>query len=175
MDKREDIIEIVKKYSAMVRKSDFPMPIEAVYLYGSYAKGTANKHSDIDVAFIVNHFEGDFFEVIPPIWKLTRNVDMRIEPKVVAKDTDFTGFIDEIEREHFPLRLKVSSWVDLFYWFVRNLWQKGLSGLKLRYLRSLFFDKILMLYVFSWGRVLQISFAMRLQIRKSVELCLQHN
>jgi len=97
MDKREDIIEKVKIYQQLVRQSDFPMPIEAVYLYGSYAKGTANKHSDIDVAFVVNHFDGDFFDVIPPIWGLTEKVDFRIEPKVVARDTDYAGFLDEIQ------------------------------------------------------------------------------
>jgi predicted nucleotidyltransferase len=70
MDKRRDIIEKVKDYHALVKQSNFPMPIEAVYLFGSYAKGTANKDSDIDVALVVNHFEDDFFDVIPPIWRL---------------------------------------------------------------------------------------------------------
>ena len=98
MDKIEDIIEKVKIYQRLVRQSDFPIPIEAVYLYGSYAKGTANKDSDIDVALVVNHFEGDFFDIIPPIWLLRENVDFRIEPKVVARDTDYAGFIDEIQK-----------------------------------------------------------------------------
>ena len=98
MDKREDIIEKVKTYQRLVEQSDFPMPIEAVYLYGSYAKGTANKNSDIDVALVVSHFEGDFFKIIPPIWQLTENVDFRIEPKVIARDTDYAGFLDEIQK-----------------------------------------------------------------------------
>jgi len=98
MDKREDIIEKVKIYQRLVKQSDFPMPIEAVYLYGSYAKGTPREHSDIDVALVVNHFEGDFFEVIPPIWQLTEKVDFRIEPKVIARDTDYAGMIDEIQK-----------------------------------------------------------------------------
>ena len=72
------------------------MPIEAVYLFGSHAKGTANKDSDIDVALVVNHFDGDFFDVISPIWMLTENVDFRIEPHVIARDTDYAGFLDEI-------------------------------------------------------------------------------
>jgi len=97
MDKRNDIIEKVRDYHTLVKKSAFPMPIEAVYLFGSYAKGTANKDSDIDVALVVNHFEGDFFDVIPPIWRLRETVDFRIEPVVVARDTDYAGFLDEIE------------------------------------------------------------------------------
>ena len=97
MDERGDIIEKVKDYHTLVKQSAFPMPIEAVYLFGSYAKGTANKDSDIDVALVVNHFEGDFFDVIPPIWRLRETVDFRIEPVVVARDTDYAGFFDEIE------------------------------------------------------------------------------
>ena len=98
MDKREDIIEKVKDYQSLVKKSDFPMPIEAVYLFGSHAKGTANKDSDIDVALVVNHFDGNYFDVIPPIWRLIENVDFRIEPHVIARDTDYAGMINEIQR-----------------------------------------------------------------------------
>jgi predicted nucleotidyltransferase len=97
MDKREDIIDKVREYKSLVQK-DFPMKIEKVYLFGSYAKGTPREHSDIDVAVVVNHFEGNFFDVIPPIWKLTEQVDFRIEPHIIARDTDFSGLLDEIQR-----------------------------------------------------------------------------
>ena len=98
MDKREDIINKVNAYQIIVRQSDFPMPIEAVYLFGSYAKGTANKDSDIDVALVVNSFKGDYFDVIPPIWLLREKVDFRIEPHVIARDTDYAGFLNEIQK-----------------------------------------------------------------------------
>ncbi|MDR1974110.1 MAG: nucleotidyltransferase domain-containing protein [Bacteroidales bacterium] len=97
MDSRSDIINKVKTYKALVQK-DFPMKIEKAYLFGSYAKGTPREHSDIDVAFVVDHFEGDFFKVIPPIWKLTEQVDFRIEPHVIARNTDYAGMLDEIRR-----------------------------------------------------------------------------
>jgi len=97
MDERNDIIEKVNQYQALVKQSNFPMPIDAVYLFGSHAKGTANKDSDIDVALVVNHFEGDFFDVIPPIWLLREGVDFRIEPHVIARDTDYAGFLNEIQ------------------------------------------------------------------------------
>jgi len=98
MDERNDIINKVKQFKQLVIDSKFPMLIEEVYLFGSYAKGTPREHSDIDVAFVVSRFEGDFFKVIPPIWKLRRQVDFRIEPHIVARDTDYAGFIDEIHR-----------------------------------------------------------------------------
>jgi predicted nucleotidyltransferase len=97
MEKRTDIIDKVKAYKALVLQ-DFPMRVERVYLFGSYAKGTSHKDSDIDVALVVNHFEGDFFKVVHPLWKLTMDVDHRIEPVVVARDTDYAGFLDEIQR-----------------------------------------------------------------------------
>jgi len=98
MDERNDIINKVKKFKQLVIDSEFPMKIENVYLFGSYANGTPREHSDIDVAFVVNRFKGNFFKVIPSIWKLRRQVDFRIEPHVVARDNDYSGFIDEIRR-----------------------------------------------------------------------------
>jgi predicted nucleotidyltransferase len=54
MDKREDIIDKAKQYKHLVVKSNLLKGIEQVYLFGSYIKGTPNKDSDIDVAFVVN-------------------------------------------------------------------------------------------------------------------------
>ena len=41
-------IETVNNYVADVKNA---MPIDRVFLYGSYAKGTATEHSDVDVCF----------------------------------------------------------------------------------------------------------------------------
>ena len=98
MDERNDIINKVSQFKKLVIDSKFPMQIENVYLFGSYAKGTPHEHSDIDVAFVVSQFKGNFFKVIPPIWKLRRQIDFRIEPHIIARDTDYSGFIDEIQR-----------------------------------------------------------------------------
>ena len=97
MGENRDIIDKVKAYRQEIQ-GWFPMPIENMYLYGSYAKGSARKDSDIDVAIVVRHFEGNYFDIVPVLWKLTHKVDHRIEPVVVARDTDYTGFIDEIQR-----------------------------------------------------------------------------
>ena len=97
MDEREYIIRKVKDYRELV-KSNFPLPIENVYLFGSYAKGTSHKDSDIDVAFVLNNFDGDLFEFMPLLWKLRRQVDWRIEPHIVARDSDYEGFLNEIQQ-----------------------------------------------------------------------------
>ncbi len=35
----------------------------AVILYGSYARGEAGPHSDLDVAFVLKHFDHEFAEI----------------------------------------------------------------------------------------------------------------
>ena len=88
-----------KAYKQLVFAS-FPVRINKCWLYGSYAKGNQKKHSDIDVAFVVDHLEDnyDFFYTEPILWKLTRQVDNRIEPLLIARDTDYAGLINEIEQ-----------------------------------------------------------------------------
>ena len=99
MDKRKTIISRVKTYKELVNNS-FPVKIDQFWLFGSYAKGVSNKHSDIDVALVVEHLDEDynFFETEPLLWKLTREVDNRIEPVLIARDTDYAGFLDEIQK-----------------------------------------------------------------------------
>ena len=46
MDEREFIIQKVKAYKQLVDTS-FPVAIDGCWLYGSYAKGTQKKYSDI--------------------------------------------------------------------------------------------------------------------------------
>jgi predicted nucleotidyltransferase len=98
MDEKQDIIGKVRDYSVLVKQSKFPMQIEQVYLFGSYAKGNPDANSDIDVALVVREWEGDYFDVIPLIWRLTEKVDMRIEPHVIVPHEDYAGFLDEIRR-----------------------------------------------------------------------------
>ena len=89
-DEKELIIEKVKAYKQLVFAS-FPVTINECWLYGSYTKGNQKKHSDIDVAFVVDHLDDsyDFFHTEPLLWKLTRQVDNRIEPLLIARDTDY--------------------------------------------------------------------------------------
>jgi predicted nucleotidyltransferase len=98
MDEREDIIDKVKSYKQLVIKK-FPVPIEQFWLFGSYAKNKAHKDSDIDIALVVNHLEKDYsvLNTEPLLWRLKRQVDFRIEPHVISRDTDYAGFLEEIE------------------------------------------------------------------------------
>ena len=94
MDK-DEIIKKVKQYSLLVKEH---LPLEKVYLFGSYAKNSNLPDSDIDVAIIVSHIEGDYFSIQPLLWKLRRQIDDRIEPFLIDRNNDQAGFLDEIRR-----------------------------------------------------------------------------
>ena len=90
------IMEIVQKY---VEKICENYKIEAIILFGSYAKGTNNENSDIDIAIITDDFENDIFDEELNLMKLRRKIDTRIEPHLIrVKDykNAETPFIQEI-------------------------------------------------------------------------------
>lgn len=92
MDKKEVIAKLLK-YKSLV-SSHFD--IDKVILFGSYAKGNQREDSDIDVAIVVNSIEQDFFTYAPLLWKLRREIDDRIEPILIEKNKDESGFLQEI-------------------------------------------------------------------------------
>lgn len=70
--------------------------MEMIVLFGSYAKDLAHKHSDIDVAVVVDHIEGDYLEQSTRLFQLTRKVNVLIEPVLIEKDSYRGGFLEEI-------------------------------------------------------------------------------
>ena len=72
--------------------------VDKVYLFGSYVKETNKEDSDIDVAIVVNSLKGYYFSTTPLIWKLRRQIDDRIEPILIEKDNDSSGFLEEIQK-----------------------------------------------------------------------------
>ena len=50
-----EVIELIKKFIESVKENN--IEIHKVILYGSYAKGTYNQHSDIDLAIISPDFK----------------------------------------------------------------------------------------------------------------------
>ncbi len=60
--------------------------IDHAYLYGSFAKGTVDKWSDIDIAIVSSDFSGDLFEDRRVLMRLASAIDDRIEPKPFTKE-----------------------------------------------------------------------------------------
>ena len=91
MDKK--IIKIAGLYAEKVRNY---LPVEMIILYGSYARGTAKKTSDIDIAVVVDKFKGDYLKVSTDLFGLVRSVNKRIEPVLFCRSKDKSGFLDSI-------------------------------------------------------------------------------
>ena len=94
MDKPEVIAKLQKYKQLLSQQLNF----EEMILYGSYAKGTSTEESDVDVAIIVNDLKGDYFSTRPLLWKIRREVDDRIEPVLIDKAHDDSGFLETIKK-----------------------------------------------------------------------------
>ncbi len=91
-----DKVQVIKKLKRYKKLLSQHMIFEDLILYGSYAKGNAHDDSDFDVAIVVKSVSGDFFSTRPLLWKIRRDVDDRIEPILISKDHDDSGFLAEI-------------------------------------------------------------------------------
>jgi predicted nucleotidyltransferase len=95
---QKSAIEKVRLFAKQVNKSG--IPLKRVVLFGSYAKNTQNKWSDIDVALVADDFNGaGFFDIALFGKTLIKKPFRSIQPKTYntrhfnpAKDP----FVDEI-------------------------------------------------------------------------------
>ena len=92
MDQSEAINK-VKQYKSLLSEH---IMFEKVYIYGSYATDNQHDDSDIDVAIVVDQILGEYFSTVPLLWRLRRQVDDRIEPILIQKENDKSGFLSEI-------------------------------------------------------------------------------
>lgn len=70
-------MDSVQRYLAAVKER---MPIQAAYLFGSYATGCAREDSDIDLAVVSTALTGDWVADGHRLGVLTWGIDTRIEP-----------------------------------------------------------------------------------------------
>ncbi|MFH1050594.1 MAG: nucleotidyltransferase domain-containing protein [bacterium] len=87
MDKvNAQILEKIKKFIDKVNESK--IFINDMYLFGSSAKGTNDKYSDIDIAIISQDFEGIRFYDKQKLFDAVISTDVTIEP-LTFKPEDF--------------------------------------------------------------------------------------
>jgi predicted nucleotidyltransferase len=89
----KEIKVILKKYARELNKH---IQFKKIILFGSYARGTASKDSDIDTAVIVRNVKGDFLEASALLWRVAADVDFRIEPILIEEKLDKTDFFENI-------------------------------------------------------------------------------
>ncbi len=80
-----EILSIIEKYLSVLEEKGFP--IEHAYLFGSYANGTQNEWSDIDVAVISEYFQGNRFLDKEKIRGLNFAIDTRISVLPLNKES----------------------------------------------------------------------------------------
>ncbi len=79
-----------------------------VFLYGSHAKGSSRKWSDIDLAVVSPDFSENLFDERIKLMKLAADVDERIEPNPF-RPGDFNEndpLVREINRSGFEIEME---------------------------------------------------------------------
>jgi predicted nucleotidyltransferase len=92
----QKIIEIAQRYAEKVRAA---MPVKMVVLYGSHVSGKPHKDSDIDIAVIVDKFQGDYLAASANLFNLVRGINVRIEPVLLSRNNDKSGFAARVVRQ----------------------------------------------------------------------------
>ena len=92
LDKTE-VRKIAALYVEEVKKILTP---KTVILFGSYVNGNPHEWSDIDIAVVVNGFEGDWLETASRLFSLCKNVSIDIEPHLMDGQHDKSGFLEHI-------------------------------------------------------------------------------
>lgn len=90
--------EIATSITKFVKEVSKKYKINAIILFGSYAKGTNHEDSDIDIAIVSEDFV-DIYDVMAILMGMTWDIDARIEPHPITKndyDTIANPFIKEV-------------------------------------------------------------------------------
>lgn len=97
--------EILNSINEFIKEIKKHYNITAIILFGSYAKGTENEDSDIDIAIISDDFE-DIYECMANLMGMTWDIDARIEPHPIKKK-DFEEESDYFIKEVINTGIKV--------------------------------------------------------------------
>ena len=98
-----EIIDSVNRFIEEIKKQ---YDVTAIILFGSYAKGTENEDSDIDIAVISDDFD-DIYDCMAILMGMTWDIDARIEPHPIKKK-DFDEVSDYFVKEIKDTGIKVA-------------------------------------------------------------------
>ncbi|MBU2542895.1 nucleotidyltransferase domain-containing protein [Patescibacteria group bacterium] len=99
---KSEAIKIVKKYAKELKKNNFSF--SQIFLFGSYAKGSYKKDSDIDVAVVSDQVKK--FNNIFLLRRMRRQIDTRIEPHAFTI-ADFKNLSDPLVYEIKKTGIKI--------------------------------------------------------------------
>ena len=98
-----EIINSIEKFIKEIKKKS---NVEAIILFGSYAKGTESEDSDIDIAIVSADFD-DIYDCMAILMGMTWDIDARIEPHPIKKK-DFDEVSDYFVKEIIDTGIKVA-------------------------------------------------------------------
>ena len=98
-----EIINSIEKFIKEIKKK---YTVEAIILFGSYAKGTESEDSDIDIAIVSADFD-DIYDCMAILMGMTWDIDARIEPHPIKKK-DFDEVSDYFVKEIIDTGIKVA-------------------------------------------------------------------
>ena len=99
----KDILNSINEFIEEIKKQ---YNVTDIILFGSYAKGTENENSDIDIAVILDDFD-DIYDCMAKLMGMTWNIDARIEPHPIKKK-DFDEVSDYFIQEVINTGIKVA-------------------------------------------------------------------
>lgn len=101
------ILKSVKEYVSVLQKE---ISVQKVIIYGSYAKGTFNKDSDIDIVIVSKNFGKNPHEDNVYLWsKLWKISEKRIEPRAYStkdfQSTYMSPLLYEIHQHGIKIKI----------------------------------------------------------------------
>ena len=102
--KNAEIMKIAKQYAKEVREN---YNTETIILFGSYAKGTEEEDSDIDIAVVIDDLKKDLIDEELNLMKLRRKIDIRIEPHIIRLE-DYKKISNPFIKEIIDTGIKVA-------------------------------------------------------------------
>ena len=100
---KKDISDSINKFVEEIKKK---YNITAIILFGSYAKGTENEDSDIDIAVISDDFD-DIYDCMAILMAITWNIKARIEPHPITTE-DYEKISNPFVKEVIDTGIKVA-------------------------------------------------------------------
>ena len=102
MDKRT-ALKLSKKYIKLLQGK---YKIKKAYMFGSFARGNAYEHSDIDVAIVLGG-SFDFFDTQLDLMKLRWDLDSRLEPHPIPEKNfnKSNALANEVLKYGIPIKL----------------------------------------------------------------------
>ncbi|HLC16026.1 MAG TPA: HEPN domain-containing protein [Thermodesulfovibrionia bacterium] len=89
----QSIEKILKAYFIKINGETAPFSHSLSYLA---KKAKIYEHFSVDVAIVVDKLQEDYFLTTPLLWRVRREVDDRIEPVILEKNNDESGFLEEV-------------------------------------------------------------------------------